>query len=199
MNKIIRKLGICMGIMAAIVAIVGLVLGIMHSQNIAALGINRPNVYIVCMELLGIITAICGLIYFLKGASKKVALLYKISFFTFLLMIAGNILYTVTISARIGTIDTQSVAGYIFSITLLLVVFSCILLLTCAPNLGKKRSIILATISIIAVIAPTIIGLTVIGTFNGFLVNMVLKIELIVMLHMMVYAKYDDKDARGTI
>ena len=188
-----------MGIFATIEAIAGIIVGLVYSQNIAALGIIRPDVYIICNEFYGIVAAVCGLAYFFKGASKKAALLYKISFLAFLLLIVGNILYLITISARMGTEDSQSVAGYIFSTTLLLVVFSCILLLAFAPNLGKKRSIALATISIFAVIAPTILGLVVKGISNGFVVNMLLKIELIVMLHMMVYAKYVDKDARGTV
>ena len=199
MNKIIYKLGLCMGIFATIEAVAGIIVGLVYSQNIAAMGIIRPNLYTICMELCGITSAICGLVYFVKGASKKVALLYKISFFAFLLLNVENILYMITICARSGAENSQSVAGYIFSTTLLLVVFSCVLLLAFAPNLGKKRSIVLATISIIAVIAPVILGLVVKGISNGFLVNMLLKIELIVMLHMMVYAKYEDKDARGTI
>ena len=198
MSKGIYRLGICASILAVICAICGLAAGLPEARADALSAVLHQGSYVCYVCILWVLAGLLGLVYFFKGGVKKLAPLYKVSLWAFLFSVTANILYISANAARRDAV-TWGIAGSIVCQMLLLVTFACVLLLAYAPNLGKKRSILLANLAVLSVLASSFFGAAAAGIGHGLIANGFAKGDLIIMIHLMVLAKYEDKDARGTV
>jgi len=139
------------------------------------------------MYILGLIVDFSALIYCITQYKKSSAVYFRIFVICLYLIIA---FYTYA-RARIMT-TTGSVAGFVVT----LINFAMLSVFVFAKDIGKERSLIYASIAMIAEIADTCLTFVQNGTKLGLsgLAGCVLYIVFV----LVVYAKYKDKDARGT-
>jgi hypothetical protein len=143
--------------------------------------------------ILTVFALVCAFIYISKDAGKQAAIFQK--------LFAGSFLVTYIYYFHIlvyllpfGSMKQQALI-HLF-IMVLLVSYSAVLILTFAPNLGKRYSLILASIAAVAeliIMMMAIVEGVTPGVIGGFITN----ILMITIFYLMVEAKYMDKDARG--
>lgn len=144
--------------------------------------------------ILTVFALVCAFIYISKDAGKQSAIFQKLFAGSFLVMYIYYF-HMLVFLLPYGSMKQQAVI-HLF-IMVLLVSYSAVLILTFAPNLGKRYSLILASIAAVAELIIMMIavveGVTP-GVIGGFITN----ILMITIFYLMVEAKYMDKDARGT-
>ena len=145
--------------------------------------------------ILSVIAQICALIYLLKDANKQAAIFYKGFTCSFLLLYIHFFVMTLY-SVPYAPKDRLALL-YLF-LVILLVGYSAILLLTFAQNQGKKRSLTLAAIAAVMELAM-IFFFVAEGISAAMVCSFAAKMLMILLLYLMVEAKYQDKEARGTI
>ncbi len=132
----------------------------------------------------------CGiaLAYCLKGYSKNAAGFFK----------AFCIAYCVSRVFPIFAIAESYRAGnFVYPLILLmhLITFAAMSIFVVAKELGKKKSCVLAGI----IFACTLVNLLpILGTPFYFMIGIITNLILTIVFLIMVYAKYQDKAARGT-
>lgn len=143
--------------------------------------------------ILTVFALVCAFIYISKDAGKQAAMFQKLFAGSFLVMYIYYF-HMLVFLLPYGSMKQQAVI-HLF-IMVLLVSYSAVLILTFAPNLGKRYSLILASIAAVAELIIMMIavveGVTP-GVIGGFITN----ILMITIFYLMVEAKYMDKDARG--
>lgn len=143
--------------------------------------------------ILTVFALVCAFIYISKDAGKQSAIFQKLFAGSFLVMYIYYF-HMLVFLLPYGSMKQQAVI-HLF-IMVLLVSYSAVLILTFAPNLGKRYSLILASIAAVAELIIMMIavveGVTP-GVIGGFITN----ILMITIFYLMVEAKYMDKDARG--
>jgi len=164
-------------------------------------GALAVNIYSICTADSFIInyvifafSALCSLFYCIHGFSKKPQLFYRICIASFgLAEIAAALstLIALFLADRLDKLNAVSMISYLLAAILL---FS----LGFGKDLGKKASkvcgyIVLALTAVNAAIITASFGFGVMSGigFGGLVLSVITLI--------MVYAKYKDKDARGTI
>ena len=144
--------------------------------------------------ILTVFALVCAFIYISKDAGKQAAMFQKLFAGSFLVMYIYYF-HMLVFLIPFGSMKQQAVI-HLF-IMVLLVSYSAVLILTFAPNLGKRYSLILASIAAVAELIIMMIavveGVTP-GVIGGFITN----ILMITIFYLMVEAKYMDKDARGS-
>ena len=144
--------------------------------------------------ILTVFALVCAFIYISKDAGKQAAMFQKLFAGSFLVMYIYYF-HMLVFLFPFGSMKQQAVI-HLF-IMVLLVSYSAVLILTFAPNLGKRYSLILASIAAVAELIIMMIavveGVTP-GVIGGFITN----ILMITIFYLMVEAKYMDKDARGS-
>lgn len=144
--------------------------------------------------ILTVFALVCAFIYISKDAGKQAAMFQKLFAGSFLVMYIYYF-HILIFLLPYGSMKQQAVI-HLF-IMVLLVSYSAVLILTFAPNLGKRYSLILASIAAVAELIIMMIavveGVTP-GVIGGFITN----ILMITIFYLMVEAKYMDKDARGS-
>ena len=198
-----KKVPHTIGIFVTFSAIISIVCGLAASLPEAMAGelssVTHQTFYVLFTFALGLASAGCGLAYFLAGGTKKAAPLYKFSVWIFFHYILTLALYLFTIVARCPGLTGKTLSGCILSQACILATFACTAILAFAPNLGKRRSLFLATMAVLTNAVPCVFGLVNVGTGEGVLGNSVFRLDLIIAMYLMVVAKYEDKDARGTV
>lgn len=145
--------------------------------------------------ILTVVALICAFIYVSKDAKKEAAIYHKV--------FAGSFLVTYIYFFHMLIVLLPLVKGnqqaivHLFILDLL-VSYSAILILTFAPNLGKRYSLILASIAVIADFIIFMISV-IEGVSPGVVCSFIANILMIAIFYLMIEAKYMDKDARGTI
>lgn len=128
-----------------------------------------------------------ALTYCFKGYSKNVASTYKIF----------SITYCISCMLPIFLVAKTYQAGIASAIVLALhlIVFACTSIFAFAKDLGKKKSYTLAAIVLACTLINSGFG---IAASTPFILGMCGKVILSIVFLIMVYAKYQDKTARGT-
>ena len=143
--------------------------------------------------ILTVFALVCAFIYISRDAGKQAAIFQKLFAGSFLVMYIYYF-HMLIFLLPFGSMKEQAII-HLF-IMVLLVSYSAVLILTFAPNLGKRYSLILASIAAVAELIIMMIavveGVTP-GVIGGFITN----ILMITIFYLMVEAKYMDKDARG--
>ncbi len=147
------------------------------------------------LVLPGFIALIFALIYIQKEGTKKVAFFYKGFIFTYLVPQVVFILSV--LGGSYSVITPNGIPPRMIIIFMAWIIeYSMLLFLAFVPNLGKSKSLLLAFIA-------AVMNICIIAMFFklGFSLSILLrnasKILMILLLYLMVVAKYRDKDARG--
>jgi len=157
--------------------------------NIIDIANNQLGIgYTICL-LAETISIILAVFYCLSGYKKSSAVLFK------------SVVFTRWIASAVALyLQYQSAETSAFTNTsylLALVFFACLSVFAIAKDIGKPRSITMAIIMICVPVIETIYLIALVG-FNPAIFRFLSYILLSIIFLLMVYAKYKDKEARGT-
>lgn len=144
--------------------------------------------------ILTVFALVCAFIYISKDAGKQSAIFQKLFAGSFLVMYIYYF-HMLVFLLPYGSMKQQAVI-HLFTMVLL-VSYSSVLILTFAPNLGKRYSLILACIAAVSeliIMMMSVVG----GVTPGVIGSFITSILMITIFYLMVEAKYMDKDARGS-
>ncbi len=129
-----------------------------------------------------IITLLFVSFYCLSGYKKKSAGMFK-----------GSLVFRL-ISVALGLCIAIQFKQ-IFTIIVSIIVLACLTMLLFIKDLGKRKSMVLTGLMIVATVASLVYFC---AAAEGFIGAHITSILLSVIFFIMVYAKYKDKEARGT-
>jgi len=135
-------------------------------------------------HILNAVCLMCGIIYLAKGGGKNVRVLYK----TFILLMAVGV-----VLRFIGTLIHP---GFNASVCLMIVIIVALLILCFGKDLGKKNTMIIFYILIAAELAVGILTFDKNEVFSSIVGNLS-RLVLAGSIGIAIFAKYDDKAARG--
>ncbi|MCR4590871.1 MAG: hypothetical protein K5668_08630 [Lachnospiraceae bacterium] len=143
------------------------------------------------------ISLVFALIYILKEGTKKMAFFYKGYIYTYL--ISQVIFILSVLGGSYSVLTPNGIPPRMIVIFMSWIIeYSMLLFLAFAPNLGKRISLLLAFIAAVMNICIIVMFFN-LGFSMSILLRNISKILMIILLYLMVVAKYRDKDARGTI
>ena len=151
------------------------------------------NIWMVVLP--SIISLAFALVYILKDGTKKAAFFYKGFIFTYLVSQVIFILSVIGGSYPVLSTDKVPIRMIILLMAWI-IEYSMLLFLAFVPNLGKRKSLILALVAVVMNICIIIMFFK-LGFSLSILLRNISKILIILLLYLLVVAKYKDKDARG--
>jgi len=166
----------------SVVLLVLLVFGIVVNFITMADSWNIP------LRIIDTIACILALFYCMKGYSKNAAVYFN----------AFCIAYCISLMIPIFLVAGMYEAGSFIptvALALRLVTFACAGIFVVASDLGKKKSYILAGIMLACSLILIVFAK---GMGTNVYLGMIGKNALAIVFSIMVYAKYKDKEARGT-
>ena len=141
------------------------------------------------------VALVSAFIYCLKNFQKKASIYLKIFTGSFLLMDIN--FFRMSIVSAVNISSEKQLLLHLF-VLVLLTEYSAVLLLTFAKNQGKHTSKFLAAIAAIANIC--IMFYFIIEEVSASLfVFCIAKILMLILFYLLIEAKYQDKDIRGTV
>ncbi len=173
-----RVVPVWVSVVLLVLCAVAMVLNIIGlSKN----GSNTSRIIGFILEVIDIALATC---YCLTGYKKSAAVFFKAVVFARLVACFIYLMYMFT---------SQQIIPFICA----LIPAFCLSVFAVANNLGKTRSLIMAVIMIISPIVQYVWFIAT-GAVQGLSGTFVTSLILSVIFLIMVYAKYKDKEARGT-
>ena len=185
----------CLAITAAafVMMIVSLIFdGISSNQRLS--DYMTGNMWMIVLP--SAVSLACALIYILKGGTKKVAFFYKGFLALYIVSHIVFIISTLVGSYSVISPDAKPIRMIILFLAWI-IEYSVLLFLAFAPNLGKHISLLLALVAVIMNICIVAMFFK-LGFSISILLRNISRILMIVLLYLLVIAKYIDKEKRGT-